>query len=1160
LRVTFRICRAAAVFAACLIVLNAPAFAGTTGGLHGRVLDSQTGAPIAGATVSATSPSQNESATTDATGEYVFISLSPDTYTVTASKDGYTSASVAGVSVFADQVRTVNVQIQKTIKTLATIATRSTASLVRPGLTSDVYSVSGAAARATSALAGSGSLNEAYGAAASVPGVVYQQGQQGWYQSIYIRGGDNDQTAYEVDGVPVMRVSDSAPVSTFSTLGQQEMQVYTGGTPASADAAGIAGYVNQVIKTGTYPGYADLDLSVGGPAFYNDLTFEGGGASPNRRFSYYVGQEVAGEGYRYGSQFNGAGDPLFFFPMYIPSNDANSFNGGCSTAPCMFNGSGSAYFAPGPTYAVASTQDTETIANFHLQIPHKNDSGRDDIQLLYTYSNLLQRFYSSLDDLGLNTPGMQNLVTSVFDCGGGTPCTGPITYLDGNAYNGPVFQPPNPADLSTQLFPNEGQYRQPFEDIPLDEREGSQNGSALEKLQFQKNIDPRTYLRIFGYANDSWWFISGPVSANLTYGDQLPDYEVIGHSYGGDIVFSRQMSDKHLINATASYYTSKLQTYSMGFQSGNFTNLIDSAGNCYSPVTGEFTSCFSSTDVFGNQTEGTAANLTPGTPPAGSPAALANAQWIVTENGQNAQVDNVKPDFSAASFSDQWRPNDKLTFNLGARVEYFRYVLQNLEDGYPARQFWFNAFNREYCFGLGYPGPVQRSFDGSGDLSPCPSGTEPTNLQNFAGGVITETVPQPRLGATWQLNSDSVVRASYGRYARPAPTSYQEYNTFQQDLPSFISSFLNSGWNTPEHLIHADTSDNADLSFEHHFPGSQMAFKITPFYRTTQGQIQYVSLNAQGVVAGINAGNQRSDGIEFEFNDGSFDRDGLAMQLSMTYTRSRVTYGDFPNGLNVIDQINEYIQQYNSYTSACANAAPSSNPRSLCGVWGNTNATAVASESGAANPYFGNKAQPLLDRTGAFTTYDQIPSPFNNAIGFETPFQSSIVFNYKHGPLSITPNFIYSTQGKYGSPLVWPGYDPQTCAPGSPVNPQTCSGYIFIPDKYTGVFDNLGAFAQPDRLTGNVSVEYDWSPRFKTTLTASNIIDHCWQRGFPWDDANTCEYAQLASNLLAPAGNFNAHPPVQLAYPYGFWYNNIEIGQIGERNPMEAVLEFEYRP
>jgi hypothetical protein len=1056
--------------------------------------------------------------------------------------------------VVADQTHAVNVQLQKAIKTLATITTRASASLVKPGMTSDVYSVNAAGARATQALAGSGSLNSAYGAAASVPGVVYQQGQQGWYQSIYIRGGDSDQTAYEVDGVPVMRVSDSATTSTFSSLGQQEMQVYTGGAPASADASGIAGYVNQVIKTGTYPGYESLAASFGAPAFYNSIKFEAGGASPNRRFSYYVGHETAGQGFRYGDQFNGASDPLFFFPLAIPSHNGNSVNGFCLAAPCVFDGSATPIFAPGQTYAISDTSDAETIANVHLQLPHKSDPYRDDIQLLYQYSNLLQNFYSSISDLGLTDPNILGVVN------GGNP----LTYFDQFAYNGPVFQAPDPTQISTALFPNTGITRPPGQQIPVNRREGSQNGSALEKLQFQKNIDARTYLRVFGYADYSWWFITGPVSANLTYGDQLPDYEVIGHTYGATAIFSKQLNDKHLLNATASYYTSKLQTYSMGFQTGFFTNLIDPSGNgnCYDPVTGNPITCYINT--FPQQ--GNASNLTPGTPPPGSPAALANAQWIVTENGQNAQVDNVRPNFSAVSVTDQWRPNDHISANIGLRIENFKYTLQDLAGAYPARQFWFNAYNHENCFGTGFQGAFNRWNPATQTFDPCPANTSPTNLQNFTGGVISETVPQPRLGLTYEVNSDTVWRASYGRYARPAPTSYQEYNTVQQDLPSFLGTFLNSGWNTPVHNMYADTSNNLDLSYERHFSGTDMAIKLTPFYRTTQGQIQYGSINAQGVVAGINAGNQRSTGVEFQFTKGSFDKDGLSMSLSMTFTRSRIKYGPFPNGLNVIDLLNENIQQYNSYTSACASATPSTDPTSLCGIFGNTNAIAVFTNNvagGVSNPYFTDGPQPLLDRNGEYTTYTQVPSPFNNAIGFETPFQTTLVLNWKHGALNVSPNFVFSTQGKYGSPLVWPGYDPSTCTAvtsGTTADRTSCTNFIFIPDKFTGHFDNLGEFPQPNRLTANLSISYDFSPRFRSTLTVANLIDHCYQRNVPWANGPTCEYAQLPSNFLPPAGNFVDNPPIQLAYPYGEWYNNIEIGQIGQRNPTEAVLEFSFKP
>ncbi|MBV8149862.1 MAG: carboxypeptidase regulatory-like domain-containing protein, partial [Candidatus Eremiobacteraeota bacterium] len=60
------------------------ALASTTGGLAGYVLDADSSAPIAGATVTATAPSQTATATTDAAGHFTFLTLGPDTYTVTA--------------------------------------------------------------------------------------------------------------------------------------------------------------------------------------------------------------------------------------------------------------------------------------------------------------------------------------------------------------------------------------------------------------------------------------------------------------------------------------------------------------------------------------------------------------------------------------------------------------------------------------------------------------------------------------------------------------------------------------------------------------------------------------------------------------------------------------------------------------------------------------------------------------------------------------------------------------------------------------------------------------------------------------------------------------------------------------------------------------------
>ena len=263
--------------------------AGTTGGLSGTVTQTDTGAPISSAKVTVTSPSQTATTTTDNAGHFVFISLAPDTYTLSVEKAGFEPAALSGINIQADQHPSVAVNTRPTLRTIGRVTARSAADLVKPGTTADVYSVSAAQQTAVQGLGGGGSMNQAYSAISSVPGVFVPQGQNGIYQSVYVRGGNYTELGYEFDGVPVQRAFDQYPSTYLSSLGQQELQVYTGAAPADAQSTGLAGFVNQVIKTGTYPGFANLNLSLGTPTFYHKAQFEFGGATTNRNFSYYVG-------------------------------------------------------------------------------------------------------------------------------------------------------------------------------------------------------------------------------------------------------------------------------------------------------------------------------------------------------------------------------------------------------------------------------------------------------------------------------------------------------------------------------------------------------------------------------------------------------------------------------------------------------------------------------------------------------------------------------------------------------------------------------------------------------------------------------------------------------------------------------------------------------
>lgn len=120
-----------------------PAYAGTTGVLRGCVTDEATGKPVAGAVVYAQSPAQSQKTQADATGRFVFIDLAPGTYTVIAMARHFEPASIAGITVRADQAEEVPIGMERMLVTWTdqSMGHYDPSRLVRPGIVSDVYVV-----------------------------------------------------------------------------------------------------------------------------------------------------------------------------------------------------------------------------------------------------------------------------------------------------------------------------------------------------------------------------------------------------------------------------------------------------------------------------------------------------------------------------------------------------------------------------------------------------------------------------------------------------------------------------------------------------------------------------------------------------------------------------------------------------------------------------------------------------------------------------------------------------------------------------------------------------------------------------------------------------------------------------------------------------------
>ncbi len=436
------------------------ALAGVTGNIAGTIKESS-GAPIAGVQVQAVSASQSATATTDAGGHFVILSLNPDTYTVSVSKSGYQSTSYPGVVVFADQTQQVAYTMTKALRTIAHVTSQAGTSLVKSGVGGDLYSVNASQASAAAALGGGGNLNNAYSAMASVPGVQTSQGGIGWdFNAAYVRGQNSYYTGFEYDGIPINRAFDNYNAGTESSLGLQELQVYTGGGPSSVASAGTAGFINQVIKTGTFPGFATANLGISTPNYYHQAQVEIGGSTPDRTFSYYIGLLGYNQTYRFFDNTNGAGYMTpggFFSGNNLGSGTGYGFgslqllnvgfmclSGTCQGVKpvCPLVGAGVSKFTfpaqgcwqyySGTSENPFMVSDRENVINLHMGIPKANGL-RDDVQLMWSGSSLGNSGYTSPSDLG---PGNDQFVYSQYNTLARMPHCGPDAIGPGLTVNG----------------------------------------------------------------------------------------------------------------------------------------------------------------------------------------------------------------------------------------------------------------------------------------------------------------------------------------------------------------------------------------------------------------------------------------------------------------------------------------------------------------------------------------------------------------------------------------------------------------------------------------------------------------------------------------------------------------------------------------------------
>ncbi len=1176
--------------------------AGTTGSLTGTLTDA-TGAPVSGAKISVSSPSQITSTVTDASGAFSFLSLAPDSYTLAGEKQGFDSVSISGINIFADQTQRLTLHTLKTLRTIGTVTTRATNSLVRSGTTADVYSVNATQASAAKVLGGGGNLNSAYSAIASVPGAYVPANQSGAYQNISIRGGDYAQVGYEFDGVPTNKAFDNYPANTLSSLGQQEVQVYTG-PPVNAEASGSSGFINQVVRTGTYPASENIDLGVGSPQYYHHLSTEVSGATANRNFSYYAGFSGYDQDFRYYDQYNGASQSSLWAPplaaLPCPSTGNPNF------VSCYASGFGPAGYVLGPYDAgqPAHISDREGVVNLHVGLPHKHGNLKDDVQLLYDTGAMVTTSNNSFNDWGGHSTFTNN--------GLGLP-----NLPSGLRYNGAVGAPlasNYQSQISTVLYPHSSLLADSV--IPYDQRDAQLNSQAIFKLQYQHNFSQSAYLRFYGYSSYSDRFLYAPFEASLPLGDAAgnqniaaPDYEVDTHTRGLSATFADQITPQHLLNVLGSVTTASSlrdNNSSVGNAGRTMAVVVSSAaptnGVCYSvaaAVASPATCSTATTLSFGQAQAGQALNL------AGTACGGAPCEYYVAENGPHGSYNQVDPVFTASAITDLWRPSDKLTFNLALRYDSYQY--DDADTSGPARDFWFNAWNQSKCV-LSVPAssPVDKSKIGLGVAQPCSAantGTAtyvPATLLNIASPVYRFSLLEPRIGMTYANTPSDVYRFSFGKYSQPSAAAFAQYNTHQQDLPDFIGSeFYKYGYDQPGHSVPPDITYNFDASWEHQLRNSDLSFKVTPFYRRDFNENQGFYINAaQGFSSGLPIAISSIRGLEVAVRKGDFARNGFAAQLSYTYTYSTVRYESLSNGTTPLTPINNDIKTYNGYTSFCA-----ANPKDTrCGTPTNGLAAApcyAATTSGGkisgaaaaactapgayANPYWNAPPQALFDEGGIYFPTDPIVAGVTlQANSYAVPHVASLILNYKRDRFALTPTLQFSGGQRYGVPESVVGVDPAAgCLPlgtktagdprypygaagGAAYDATSCPGALSaIPNPYTNKFDSVGAFVAPSQLIGNLQLAYQATKKVTFTLALTNLFNQCFGGSKePWtgfSNPKTCSYNSggVVGSVYPSANFYNPGAARQpFLYPYipQFGQYVVNNGYSAPSSPFNAFL------
>ncbi len=1053
------VARLGRLFVCALIValgMTTPSLAGVTGNISGHVTDDKNN-PLGGVTVSVTSPSQSVTAQTDSHGFYSVLNLSPDTYSITASKDGYDTSTVYGVTVQTNQTAGVSISLRATTKTIGKVLTTATASVVSKTVTGDLYAVNANAIKGYQGSAGGAeTLYSQNAVAGSLPGVVRTVGTGGGYSgngSLSFRGGSTDQIGFELEGIPLNRGFDAANATSFVTNGLGSLEVYTGGEPADAGRS-MSGYINETIRRGSYPGGADLTVIAGAPAFNHTLQADVYGGTPDRRFSYYVSTLAVNADYQFGNRSNldntsinvPANDPgcgafnTWLIQNTDPTIDGGSWVQNCSV-PHIWNmpisqGSWQSFVNP-------SSSIRDTVANLHYTIDH--NGLQDDLQGLYVVGGTGNPFLyaGAFIDPALFFEGV----------GGSVNAQNQLLWPTGTPYTAPINQPYQPAAFGNFTWPSAGGGTGA---IPPSYVDSQSTEESVAKLSYTRSFSSSSFLRFYAYSLYSSWNFDQATNGFL--GDSF--YQLHDNATGYTLQYQNQINAQNLLRLDADYTRDVTLRYN--YASNYFP---DGVVACGSLALGQLNDC---------------------TVPGSGPVDFIGAPY--------AYWNDINPVNTDMAIVDSLKPSDRWLFDLGLRWDHFGVPLMPLQITGPngVAEQGQNSYG-ECLHGYAYA-PSEPCF---GFLNLLQASLNPSNLPGLplvapgdapwtnVSGSQDFYYLSPRFGMTYTLSPLQVLRFSVGRYVQQPETFGNEYISAPYFGAGGTVSILNRFWDplyfTAVHNLVPQDSTNYDLSFEQGFSQGWSA-KITPYARVTRNQILSIPVNPlqPTFVTGYNFGAANIKGFEFLVTKAVPAGNGLGTNLAVTYTDSKMRFeSTIPGTSNVINVINGI-----NANGVCTGTG-------ICGY----------------NAYY-HTNYPLEDPNGLYSPSLAL-SPGGTGPSYDVSWAINLNFDERVNGFDITPTFNYQSGNPYGDPQNFP--DQHCPVPGPATAAGNYSGCVPLPagvsaplggigpDPYTGQFDQYGSLKGPWWLTMNLGLSHAVGHSTVASFLWTNVFSVVHNQGYAWE-------------------------------------------------------------